>query len=73
MKQGSVIIDDSVDQRGSAETTHLMTHTDPVYHVNGVPHDGVSNIPGIVPCPTTYALTNATLPFIVDLVEYGLH
>ena len=72
MKRGSIIIDVSVDQGGCAETTRPTTHTDPVHTVNGVLHYGVSNIPGIVPRTATYALTNATLPFIVQLVENGL-
>ncbi len=72
MKPGSVIIDVSVDQGGCAETTRQTTHTDPVYLVDKVLHYGVSNIPGIVPRTATYALTNATLPFIVQLVENGL-
>ncbi len=72
MKPGSVILDVSVDQGGCAETIRQTTHTDPVYHVDEVLHYGVSNIPGIVPRTATYALTNATLPFIVQLVENGL-
>ena len=72
MKSGSVIIDVSVDQGGCAETTSPTTHTDPIKIVDGVLHYGVSNIPGIVPYTATYALTNATLPFIVQLVEKGL-
>ena len=71
MKKGSVIIDISVDQGGCAETTRPTTHTDPVCIVDGVLHYGVSNIPGIVPHTSTFALTNATLPFIVQLVEKG--
>ena len=71
MKPGSVIIDVSVDQGGCAETTRPTTHTDPVNNVEGVLHYGVSNIPGIVPYTATFALTNATLPFIVQLVEKG--
>ncbi len=72
MKPGSVIIDVSVDQGGCAETTHPTTHTDPVIIVDDVLHYGVSNIPGIVPHTSTFALTNATLPFIVQLVEGGV-
>lgn len=72
MKAGSVIVDVSVDQGGCAETTRPTTHTDPVIEVDGVLHYGVSNIPGIVPYTATYALTNATLPFIVQLVEKGI-
>ena len=71
MKPGSVIIDVSVDQGGCAETTRPTTHTDPVITIDKVLHYGVSNIPGIVPHTATYALTNATLPFIVQLVEQG--
>lgn len=72
MKVGSVIIDVSIDQGGCAETSRPTTHTDPVMNVDGVLHYGVSNIPGIVPYTATYALTNATLPFIVQLAEKGL-
>jgi alanine dehydrogenase len=72
MKPGSVIVDVSIDQGGCAETTRPTTHTDPVVVVDGVLHYGVPNIPGIVPHTSTFALTNATLPFIVQLVEGGL-
>ena len=72
MKPGSVIVDVSVDQGGCAETTCPTTHSEPIHKVNGVLHYGVSNIPGIVPYTATNALTNATLPFIVQLVEQGL-
>ncbi len=72
MKPGSVIVDVSVDQGGCAETTRPTTHADPIHMVDGVLHYGVSNIPGIVPHTSTFALTNATLPFIVQLVEGGL-
>lgn len=72
MKPGSVLVDVSVDQGGCAETTRPTTHTDPVYAVDGVLHYAVANIPGIVPHTSTLALTNATLPFIVQLVEEGL-
>ncbi len=72
MKPGSVIIDVSIDQGGCSETSQATTHTDPVFLVDGVIHYGVSNIPGIVPYTSTFALTNATLPFIVELVENGV-
>ncbi len=72
MKAGSVIIDVSVDQGGCAETTRLTTHANPIHRVDEVLHYGVSNIPGIVPATATYALTNATLPFIVQLVDEGV-
>ena len=72
MKPGSVIVDVAVDQGGCVETTHPTTHSDPVYTVDGVVHYAVTNIPGIVPRTATLALTNATLPFIVRLVESGI-
>jgi alanine dehydrogenase len=72
MKPASVIVDVSVDQGGCAETTRPTTHSDPICVVDGVLHYGVSNIPGIVPHTSTFALTNATLPFIVELAEKGL-
>lgn len=72
MKPGSVLVDVSVDQGGCAETTRPTTHTDPVFMVDGILHYAVANIPGIVPHTSTVALTNATLPFIVQLVEEGL-
>jgi alanine dehydrogenase len=72
MKPGSVLVDVSVDQGGCAETTRPTTHTDPVFAEEGVLHYAVANIPGIVPHTSTLALTNATLPFIVQLVEEGL-
>ena len=72
MKPGSVLVDVSVDQGGCAETTRPTTHTDPVFAIDGVLHYAVANIPGIVPHTSTLALTNATLPFIVQLVEEGL-
>jgi len=72
MKPGSVLVDVSVDQGGCAETTRPTTHTDPVVNIDGVLHYGVSNIPGIVPHTATFALTNATLPFIVQLAEQGV-
>lgn len=72
MENGSVIVDVSVDQGGCVETTHATTHSDPVYEVEGVLHYAVTNIPGIVPHTSTHALTHATLPFIVRLLESGI-
>ncbi len=72
MKPGSVIVDVSIDQGGCAETSRPTTHTEPIVNVDGVLHYGVSNIPGIVPHTATFALTNATLPFIVQLAEGGV-
>ncbi len=72
MKPGSVIVDVSVDQGGCVETTRPTTHSDPVYVVDGVVHYCVANIPGIVPRTSTYALTNATLPYLLRLVSDGV-
>lgn len=72
MKPGSVIVDVAVDQGGCVETTHETTHADPVYERHGVLHYAVGNMPGAVPNTSTYALTNATLPYVVALATRGL-
>ncbi len=72
MKPGSVIVDVAVDQGGCVETTHETTHTDPVYERYGVLHYAVGNMPGAVPHTSTYALTNATLPYVVEVANGGL-
>jgi alanine dehydrogenase len=72
MKKGSVIVDVAVDQGGCVETIHETTHTNPVYELHGVIHYAVGNMPGAVPHTSTYALTNATLPYIRDVAERGL-
>lgn len=72
MKPGAVIVDVSVDQGGCAETTVPRTHDDPVYVVNGVQHYTVANMPGAYPRTSTYALTNATLPWILTLAKNGV-
>lgn len=72
MRPGSVIVDVSVDQGGCLETTRPTSHSDPVYLVDGVLHYCVPNMPGIVPRTSTWALTNATLPFIVHLASAGI-
>jgi alanine dehydrogenase len=72
MKPGSVIVDVAVDQGGCIETTHETTHTAPVYERFGVIHYGVGNMPGAVPHTSTYAMTNATLPYVVDLANGGV-
>ncbi|MDP8936266.1 MAG: alanine dehydrogenase [Actinomycetota bacterium] len=72
MKQGSVIVDVAVDQGGCVETTHETTHAAPVYEVHGVLHYAVGNIPGAVPHTSTYALTNATLPYVLEVAEGGV-
>ncbi|HLY83628.1 MAG TPA: hypothetical protein VKQ71_11615, partial [Acidimicrobiales bacterium] len=71
MKRGAVIVDVAVDQGGCVETTHETTLTDPVYEVHGVLHYGVGNMPGAVPHTSTYALTNATMPYVLELAASG--
>ena len=66
MKEGSVIVDVAVDQGGSIETIHATTLLDPTYVVSGVVHYGVANMPALVPRTSTFALTNATLPYVLD-------
>jgi alanine dehydrogenase len=72
MKRGAVIVDVAIDQGGCAETAHATTHSDPVYMVDGVVHYCVSNMPAAVPHTSTFALTNATFPFLLELVNHGL-
>jgi alanine dehydrogenase len=72
MRPGSVIVDVSVDQGGCIETIRPTSHSDPIYDVGGVVHYGVPNMPGIVPRTSTFALTNATLPFIIRLASAGV-
>ncbi|MBX9659517.1 MAG: alanine dehydrogenase [Nitrospiraceae bacterium] len=72
MKPGAVVVDVSVDQGGCFETTKATTHSDPVYLVDGVLHYCVANMPGIVPRTSTFALTNATLPYLLRLASEGV-
>src|SRR5215467_3801333 len=72
MKQGSVVVDVAIDQGGCFETSHATTHTEPTYFVDGVLHYCVSNMPAAVPHTSTFALTNATLPYLLELANYGL-
>jgi alanine dehydrogenase len=72
MKRGSVIVDIAVDQGGSIATTHETTHAEPVYELHGVLHYAVGNMPGAVPHTSTYALTNATLPYVVEVATRGV-
>jgi alanine dehydrogenase len=71
MKPGSVIVDVSVDQGGCVETSRPTTHDDPTFVVDGVLHYGVANMPGAVPYTSTLALTNATLPYAIELANKG--
>ncbi len=71
MKPRSVIVDVAVDQGGCIETTRETTHDEPTYVMHGVLHYAVGNMPGAVPHTSTYALTNATLPYILDVAVHG--
>ena len=71
MKPRSVIVDVAVDQGGCIATTHETTHEDPAYELHGVVHYAVGNMPGAVPNTSTYALTNATLPFQLEVALHG--
>jgi alanine dehydrogenase len=71
MREGSVIVDVSVDQGGCIETTHPTTHADPTYVIDGVVHYCVANMPGAVPFTSTIGLTNATLPYMLQLADHG--
>jgi alanine dehydrogenase len=72
MKKGAVVVDVAIDQGGCFETSHPTTHSDPVYEVDGVTHYCVANMPGGVPITSTKALTNATLPYVEEIADYGL-
>jgi alanine dehydrogenase len=73
MKRHAVLVDVAIDQGGCFETSRPTTHTDPTYEVDGITHYCVANMPGAVPVTSTYALTNATMPYIVKLAEEGVH
>lgn len=72
MKKGSVMVDVAIDQGGCFETSRATTHTDPVYVVDGVLHYCVSNMPAAVPHTSTFALNNATFPYLLQLASKGL-
>jgi alanine dehydrogenase len=72
MKAGAVIVDVAIDQGGCVETSHPTTHSDPVYTLDGIIHYCVANMPGGVPITSTKALTNATLPYVEAIADYGL-
>ncbi|AMK78522.1 MULTISPECIES: alanine dehydrogenase [Methylomonas] len=71
MQAGAVIVDVAVDQGGCVETTHPTTHADPIYIIDNVVHYAVANMPGAVPRTSTLALTNATLPYALQLANKG--
>ena len=72
MKRGAVLVDVSIDQGGCFETSRPTTHSDPTYEVDGVTHYCVTNMPGAVPITSTFALTNATLPYVTALADAGV-
>ncbi|HEX6390223.1 MAG TPA: alanine dehydrogenase [Solirubrobacteraceae bacterium] len=72
MKPNAVLVDVSIDQGGCFETSRPTTHTDPTYEVDGITHYCVTNMPGAVPITSTYALTNATMPYVLKLCELGV-
>jgi alanine dehydrogenase len=72
MKPGAVLVDISIDQGGCFETSHVTTHSDPTFVVSGVVHYCVGNMPGAVPHTSTYALTNVTLPYALQLADSGV-
>lgn len=71
MKKGTVLVDVAIDQGGCFETSHPTTHAEPTYEVDGIVHYCVANIPGAMPCTSTLALTNATLPYALKLADLG--
>ncbi len=71
MKRGSVLVDIAIDQGGCFETSHATTHADPVYVVDGIIHYCVANMPGAVARTSTFALNNATLPFVLRIASLG--
>jgi alanine dehydrogenase len=71
MKKGAVLVDVAIDQGGCFETSRPTTHSDPIYIVDGVVHYCVTNMPGAVPKTSTLALTNATLPYAVEIANKG--
>lgn len=73
MKPGAVLVDVSIDQGGCFETSRATTHSDPTYEVDGITHYCVANMPGAVPITSTHALTNATLPYVLQLAGAGVH
>ena len=71
MKRHAVLVDVSIDQGGCFETSRPTTHSDPTYEVDGITHYCVANMPGAVPVTSTWALTNATMPYVLKLADHG--
>jgi alanine dehydrogenase len=72
MRRHAVLVDVSIDQGGCFETSRPTTHSEPTFEVEGITHYCVTNMPGAVPITSTYALTNATLPYVIELAELGV-
>jgi alanine dehydrogenase len=72
MKRHAVLVDVAIDQGGCFETSRPTTHGDPTFEVDGIIHYCVTNMPGAVPITSTYALTNATLPYVIALADHGV-
>jgi len=72
MRRGAVLVDISIDQGGCFETSRMTTHSEPTYVVDEVVHYCVGNMPGAVPRTSTYALTNVTLPYVLQLADRGI-
>jgi alanine dehydrogenase len=73
MRRHAVLVDVSIDQGGCFETSRPTTHSDPTYEVDGIIHYCVANMPGAVPITSTWALTNATMPYLLRLADEGVH
>src|SRR3984893_6455828 len=73
MKKHAVLVDVSIDQGGCFETSRPTTHSNPTFEVEEITHYCVTNMPGAVPITSTYALTNATLPYVIELAEHGVN
>jgi alanine dehydrogenase len=71
MKKGAVLVDVSIDQGGCFETSRETNHADPTYELDGIVHYAVTNMPGAVPKTSTLALTNATLPYVLEIADKG--
>jgi len=71
MRKGTVIVDVSIDQGGCCETSRPTTHSEPIYEVDGVIHYCVANMPGCVPRTSTFALTNETTPYALEIANKG--
>jgi alanine dehydrogenase len=72
MRRHAVVVDVSIDQGGCVETSRPTTHSEPTFEVDGITHYCVTNMPGAVPITSTYALTNATLPYVIELAQHGV-